>query len=122
MTSPISLGCARRFMGLALHMASFTWSGTALNFATNERFAMGCVYDVYNKTVQIALTDSKQVDSETEKRSFNLDSSVKIYSAEEKNLREITVDELKTYTRDGSECNEIVVETYCNKPFLAIVY
>lgn len=99
-----------------------TWSGTAENFANNERFIMGCVYDVYNKTVQVALTDSKQADSGTEKRSFNLDSSVKIYLVEENFIREITVDELKTYKRDGSGCNEIVIETYCNKPYLAMVY
>lgn len=99
-----------------------TSSGTGLNRAKNERFNMGCVYDVYNNNVVIALTDDKIVDSSTEKRSFTLDSSVKIYLAEGKKLRAITVDELKKYTWYGSECNEIVVETYCNKPFLAIVY
>jgi len=99
-----------------------TWSGTALNFAKNERFNMGCVYDQYMNTISIALTDNKNVDNTTEKRSFVLDSSVKIYLVEGRHLREITIDELKTYKRDGSGCNEIVVETYINKPFLAIVY
>lgn len=99
-----------------------TSSGTGLYRAKNERFNMGCVYDVHNNNVVIALTDDKVVDSSTEKRSFVLDSSVKIYLAEGNKLRTITADELKKYTWYGSGCNEIVIETYCNKPFLAIVY
>ena len=100
-----------------------THSGSGLYFSTNERFNMGCVYDVYNNNVVIALTDNKTVTTSTEKRSYTLDSGVKIYLAEERGtMREITPAELKTYKRVAGACNEIVIETHCNKPFIAVVY